>query len=908
MGSGKQGGKNETYNYYGTLAGAIRAGEIDAVMAVIVDGVAIFDGPALTFDEAEYVDIPGVDPLWFPKAGGYVRVYRGSMTQTADPALPGHPAYRGVAYMVARNLLFGKERSTAPNIEVIARAKVAVSTDIIPAEHNTVQDGQVNVVAVLAEICTSRDWLGMPAGKLDTASWQSVSAWANASADRRAALWCSPIFTDQLDARSAIGELLSLMDGALRWTAQGTLAIMPMERGENPGDLPIFDARHFTDLPRLVAESIHSVPTGVVVVYTDRDRKYKEAAEKVDHLAVRQLRGEDDRQRLDRPHITRHNQAARQGAEFIRLRSAPAAELIGEIRSPLASTLQPGDKCLFDVDPEPTGEGLAQLGIVREIREPTTGPVKIVVDLDPLVSAIPYSPAWTAEEPQDAEVPAIAYALIVPLPPTAWPFPPALAVLATRPRIDVVGARVLFRAGDSGEFGELGRQPGFAARAIIGEGITNLDTTVRLVLLDGADGPDAYLASATPGGNQVEARADMLFCVLANVVPDTLLVSGAGTTGFNGTWTVNDPGASVPTYSKVGDYTIAWNGSEWEMLDDQNDEFYAAPTLFGPWTAVGGGQTPLPAVVADPVARVGADGWPEMEILSIVSREAITADTHDYEVIRGRRGLPARAWSAAITQAWILPAANLIPWRHPDMAGMLLSGDAGAVILRSYSDIAEDESDPPPQFPLLLPPGYAQTPHISWSSPAGALGVADPDTGAIDIEFDVTDPTGDLVSVRVDTLRSDGSNPTTVENQTFPPVASKSFDTTLIIDPGTYTLTVTATDKTGNIVQSTRTLWRADTGGGGGAALQPPTFHPPGDTTFAGQLDVHISIAAGNRIEYTTRAIGAPAPTSGTVVIDTSVEVTINSNRTVWARGGNGTDWTQWVAASYELLDGYIFR
>jgi hypothetical protein len=113
----------------------------------------------------------------------------------------------------------------------------------------------------------------------------------------------------------------------------------------------------------------------------------------------------------------------------------------------------------------------------------------------------------------------------------------------------------------------------------------------------------------------------------------------------------------------------------------------------------------------DGSGRVAIDGFglPIMEFASIVQRSAITSDTHDYTVLRGACSLAARAWSAAAL-AWIVPKANLVPWRHELFASML--GSVGYFRLASFDGGgAIDESIPLPETDMVFPAGYiAQKP------------------------------------------------------------------------------------------------------------------------------------------------------------------------------------------------------
>jgi hypothetical protein len=111
-------------------------------------------------------------------------------------------------------------------------------------------------------------------------------------------------------------------------------------------------------------------------------------------------------------------------------------------------------------------------------------------------------------------------------------------------------------------------------------------------------------------------------------------------------------------------------------------------------------------VTLDGSGRVAIDGagLPVMEFATIIERSAITADTHDYTVYRGRCNLAPRAWSNG-TIAWIIPRANLQPWRHELFASML--GATAYFRLASFiTGAAIDDTIPLPETDMVFPAGY----------------------------------------------------------------------------------------------------------------------------------------------------------------------------------------------------------
>jgi hypothetical protein len=167
MGSAKDVNGGKSYNYFGTIAGAVCAGPVDALIAVIVDGKELWPGGkiwyagatitagqiwkfnhisfvALSDHTASTANQPGNATYWteytFPRGSnpydditisgrGVMRLYWGTQGQTVDPKLQStgnnyseeHPDYKGVCYIEPIDFLFGQETSTAPNIEIVVR-------------------------------------------------------------------------------------------------------------------------------------------------------------------------------------------------------------------------------------------------------------------------------------------------------------------------------------------------------------------------------------------------------------------------------------------------------------------------------------------------------------------------------------------------------------------------------------------------------------------------------------------------------------------------------------------------------------------------------------------------------------------------------------------------------------------
>lgn len=866
MDGGKAGSGAASYNYYGTLFAAVCHGPVDVLYAIIADGKTIYENTSGLAASGNYTNLTGsIDPKYF-LSDGYLRFYWGTSAQVASTVATdaGHPAYKNVAKIEASGFLFGKEKTTAPNIEVICARLPVCDTSLCAAIKNVLDDGQVNPVAVLAEMFTSSHGLGWEVARLDATSWAAAGSYCYTN---RATCFCSPLFTDHGQFRSAAAALLQMFDGALAWTTTGTLALKLLKYGNDPGGLTTLDANHFSAPPRLALGGWSEVPTGIVARYVDRDRKYKQADEKLDNLIALQVRGEDDRRTVEFPHVTRRDQIVALASQAIRRQMNPGASAELIVRRGFADKF-PGDKLKVDVDPEPGGGGTAQLAIVTDRRDDGHGPIKLTVQFDPIAESAPYTPGFTPPNPQAAEVNEIVNALIVPLP------GPAIAVLATRPDADIVGMRVLFDTDSGGDFADLGLQPGFAARCTLDAAVL---TSGELVV--GSE----YTIEANGGG------ADFTGCGAANNNVNTVFTA----TDTTPTW---GTGRLSSTDIQPSDGVLRLSLADGA---DGPDAYLAGRTA---GTEIAAAQDILLAVVAnvDIDGRVIVTGGvPELEFCSVVSREAVDADTHNYTVLRGRRNLAERAWDDT-AQVWLIPGDSLIAWQHQDMAGLLISGVVGYVELAAFTAYTEDTLLP--QFEFVFPESYLIAPQIAWTTPA-----TNPDTlatdGTITPDADLTDADGNMVRVQLFSRDASGLVTVWLDSPLAPSAATTLQDCFTAagesgnIDLGTqtsadqyFTLTIRATDASGGVVESAATVILE---GSSSVGLGGVTFTDEGANSHYKFNIHHTAGGSATEIHAAAKALGSSAPVSWSV-FDLDFFYHGNAPMRLWARTSDGVNHGAW--------------
>jgi hypothetical protein len=517
---GKGSGSSQTYDYYASLACWICEGPVEELVAVVIDqrvgwpkakawvaGTAAA-GSIVFYQGRFYRTLTGTSAVppaspWTPysltsasaTADGYttltveglgtVRFYWGSPTQLADPLLTNtakttvdgaatghvHPPYRGVCYAVLDDCLLGRERAAAPNLRFVVRR--VPQQLVITGAAAALDDAQANALAVLAEIFThGRAGLGLANARLDATSWQTT---ADALHAERARAALSPVWNQRQTVRQAVAELAGYTDLWLRYHhAYDLIEAGAWRHGSPPVVATVLGPDQWQAVPALKVATWAQAATQAVVQFADRENLYKQVPEPVADLRARRIVGEDRPQTLTRPFITRRPQARALGAEWLRSRGRPVAEVTLRVRRSIGLALRPGDWVRPDLDPEP---GSPQLLVyarvvgrtVPALKDGEAGDITLQCEVDETQAPLLYTPA--------ASAPVFAQ----PTPPAALTAhrlleaPAALAegalsrvlALARRPSATHVGFDVWFdsAADADSDFDRIGRQDFFAVKA-----------------------------------------------------------------------------------------------------------------------------------------------------------------------------------------------------------------------------------------------------------------------------------------------------------------------------------------------------------------------------------------------------------------------------------------------------------
>jgi hypothetical protein len=360
-GKGGGGGGSTTNDYYGDIAGIVCNGPVDTIHAIIADGKTIWKGPISRSGQPNPVSIPisGYGVAYFywgtsnqtlaTTSGGSLTV--GGSTGVEDVLGPsGHPPYRRQAVLVLKAFLFGREKVSAPSIEVIVSRK-PVQSVITGSAANLDGAGHANPLALLAELITDPVFgLGIPASKLDSESWQAT---AEELYDRRSEFYISPVIERSQTVRSLIDEIREYYDGWFRRTRDGRIAAGRFLRGEAPPSFTTETTITADDLleeASIEAEGWADTANQVSIKYQDKANEYKDSSLTVTNGYSRNVVGEPRLTTIERKHITRTSQASLAAAEFLRTVGEPGLKGSLVIRSPRAVALQVGTPFLFTHD------------------------------------------------------------------------------------------------------------------------------------------------------------------------------------------------------------------------------------------------------------------------------------------------------------------------------------------------------------------------------------------------------------------------------------------------------------------------------------------------------------------------------------------------------------------------------
>ena len=557
-------GKKETtigFNYYGDLAGALCLGPVDKVRAVIIDvetrwtGELVRDG-----SNPEYVE-------WVVQEFGTFRLYWGTETQPVDDlvlkfsgtttedvtpdkewwefddnypdrqwtqqeinnqkrtvtlgAIPDeHPAYRGQCFCVIKQLFFGQDRTSAPNLEfMLERAARAPGMTL----DEDIQPQGANPVAAIAEILTEkRGGLNLDNSILNASEFQTVS---NALAASPSKYYISPLITRQQPARAVIGEIMSYFDGFAR--IKGGL----IEVGYFPHDgiTPTVTELTLHELaqdPQIDSPGWEGTLNQVTVVGRDRSRDLKESAETGLSQYNRQVTGEPRHEVIQMPFFVDRAQCRAYADEYAQVASLPEETGRVQVRKEKAvnldsSVMLPGDRFNLDYTPH----GLDQIfRVINRIDSGSDRTVELEFVAERGLFATPYTPPLDSLPgiQSRAPIPIVNARLVELTRKLADTELATLAVLAERPAADITGIH-LWYSSDDATYDKIGLQTSFAIRGTLNAAINDLVTNCAIT----ASGED--IVKLQPHSDEAKNDDTLLLFVEGEVIS----IGNVGAQGSN---------------------------------------------------------------------------------------------------------------------------------------------------------------------------------------------------------------------------------------------------------------------------------------------------------------------------------------------------------------------------------------
>lgn len=904
---GKGGGEGaKVYDYYGTIAGVVCGGPVDELVSIIVDSKTVWpasgtkwaDGQSYTLNQL--VDHKGIvykslsnhtasaanepptathwtrytlaratsaNPAPITVEGyGSAYLYWGEANQTLDAvgeatlAANGHPAYRRQCVIVLKDFLFGRERTSAPNVEVVVRKKPAQS--IITGDAAALSDGQANPVAALADIYTDPVFgAGLAAdtpGAPDSASWQSLATALHAVRDQAA---ISPIVQRGQSLRQITAAMLAYYDGWVRFSGSGTIEAGRFVHAAAP---PTFTAATTIDFHDLIEEVNYNGDgwaqtfNQTSVKFTDRQRSFKDASVAAVSGYNLAVTGEPRSTQVDRPWITRRQQASDHAAELGKINAEPRISGSLVVRAEKASSIRQGD--LFLLTHDALGVSIICRCLGKDVAQPPAGRVTLRFENERAIAPVPYQPTPTTYDGASFPVTeTLSLQQIVQPPPSLFDGDAdgTIVPLIARTSPLTIGANVWLKQVDVDGFYQIGSVQQFC---IYGTLQQNYNPTTTYATTHRAR--TSNVATITIGSHGITAGM-------------TVTVADLADTSFNGTFVVTEVGATTISYANSG-ADVGTTADSAGTVDPGSDDVTETlrVTLNGSTVAADLTKmmrTQTEDAISDNAVLVWIfdQGNPKnFEILTLRSMRIQGGDS--FYRLKARRARFGTTKRSAVTgdRVFIGYRTDLVPmWAEQFTAAL---ANLSAATFRLQAGNAEWVSD---LSNLTLCPNISYTfndpyaPTFTFDSvQANGTEIADftasrATTTDYTVVCTITDASADLTEGRL--YARLGATEVTLWSQTFTPSSRQTFTTTFRLpSTGTWQVLVSGRDASGRVRQKQLTA------GGGNSTVNlivgdagtvaSPVASPAGGGYNATQASVTLTSAtAGSTIKYSIVNYGA---------------------------------------------------
>lgn len=938
----KKGGDagSKLYDYFGTIAGVVCAGPVDELVAILVDGRIVW--PTATFWNAGQTVSIGDLRQWLgvvwkatqahttsnankpPTAAYWVRYslvrtvgpsatnpypltvdgygsayfYWGTDDQVLDTvgearlAANGHPAYRRQAVLVLKDFLFGRERTSAPNVEVVVRRKP--NQTILTGDPAMLIDGQANPIAAMADLYTDRvfgaaltpDTPGGP----DTTTWQSAAAAIQATIDEAG---ISPVMTQAKSLRQITADILAYCDGWVRFSAAGEI-----EAGRFPHNAapPAFTADTTIDYNDLIDEVSYTADGWATtynqtqVKFADRERSYRDGSVAVVSGYNLAVTGEPRTAKIDRPWITRRTQAAEHAAEWQKINGEPKLSGTLVVRAEKAASIRPGD--LFLLTHDALSVSIVCRCIGKDLAQPPAGRASLRFESDRASAPVPFAPTGAADE--GSAYPAnetLSLNQFFQPPPSMFDSDTDAAVVPLVARTSPVttGANVWLRKEDASGFYRLGAIDQFAIHGTIQ-----------------ASWP--YYSRATSTRSRSTNVATVVTSTAHNLTTgDVVTIYGFADATFDGTVTVTVVNSTTFTYANIGAFvatTTDTGGTVTTGSEDNTENLRVtldAGTVSADLSKMLSTQTE--DAVNDNAVYVVIFKSSDRKVFEVCTLRAmrIIAGESFYrlKVRRARYGTETRTADIA-DKVWIGYRSDLASMTHESFVGYLENLSAATFRLQSanaesVADLSNTTLCPNISYTFADP--YAPT-TVFNSVKADGTEITDftvhfetNDRWAI--EATITDKSADLIGARL--YAKNGATELLLWSADYTPSSYQRVVAEFVLPTnGNWQVYMAGLDTSGRIRRKQLTA-----GGGtssvtiqirGNNDTAAPTFDPPGVGFRAGQFPITVTLStptAGAHIEYSLVNLGA-AVGAYTTITATSGTVVVGRNKRLYARAHVG--------------------
>src|ERR1051326_711544 len=682
-------------------------------------------------------------------------------------AANGHPPYRRQAVLVLKDFLFGRERTTAPNVEVVVRRKP--NQTVIDGDAAALDaDGQANPKCVEADLLTdSLSGLAQPNSFCDATTWQAL---ADEFAAESARTYISPVLDREQTARSILANFLAYYDGWARFNAAGAVEAGHFLHDAAP---PAFTADitiDYNDLVEEIAWDANGWPdtaNQTYVRFSNRDRAFKSDSAPFVSSWNMAVTGDPRPLTIERPFITRPQQASTHAAEWGKVAAEPGIAGSLVVRAEKAGSIRQGDLFLLTHD-------AAAISVVcrctqKTLAKPPAGRVTLRFQSERAIAQIPYQPTRT--EPGGSAFPLpeeIEMSQIVQPPPTlAGGRDFQIVILAARTSAVSIGLRPWLRRDDDALFFQLGEQRQWAVYGTLGQDYALPASSATASRERAAD--EATIVTAAAHGLSTGQHVQITGLGGTDYDAADVIVTVMDATTF----TYPNAGADEATTADTDGTVIPLDDDDSETLQIDPDPRLRQPDLDKI------SQTQSADAINDANLLVWVFDAADATQFEIMALKAIRLDAGVYKlkVRRGRFGIGKRAFSAD-DRAFIVFRGDLVPYTADKFAAYVQTGAIATLRLQSFNAAGEaDLSDPDicPDIEFTFSDPYA--PSASWQilringADLTDFTISYLPTDEFEFTFEMLDANADLADARL--VARLGAREMTIWHEAFVPTGTQ---------------------------------------------------------------------------------------------------------------------------------------